>query len=663
MDDDNAFGDFDAAPAPAPPATAEAQGFGSFSEAISMTTAPDPSRHVVTHAGGDDDAEFGAFATVETHPSPTIDDADADADADDDGFADFAEAPAPPTPPAADDDFGDFGDAPPPSAPTPPPAPVTPAPDDLVALRGPAFTAAAEATLARAFPRTPSTSYAARTPKSNLRPTPTLEQAVARAATFATSPAFAGVLDACGVGATPAQLRARIGPRAWESSPAREDLIAALRGSEARRRTGLDNRATNEANADAGREAEASDETNVVATARLFDGLELREETTVEAEEPRGIVPPEASSAGDRSGEVATTTMYEETPEPVEPADDFGAFEGETSGETAARPAAVEEDDFADFAVAEAPAAERIVTEPPEPVEPADDFGAFEGEPAGETAPPPVEEEDDFADFAVAEAPAMDDFRGFPAPEPRPVDDFADLFGPMTDAPLSVSAPVDPSPSAASPEADAPAPAASAASAAFAAADDGFGDFAGADASSSVDPAAIPPAIEIERAPVAPESRSGPADDFADLFGPIRDAPIRLEASSGAAIATTTTAETDAFGDFDAGPPPTPSASDPFGEMMSSPPATVKPATAFDFDAFAASPAPPTTRRDDDDFFGAFGSSPAPALEPAHASAAEEDFGVFASAGGVGPATPGVKSREAVADPFAGIDFGNALRP
>ena len=611
MDDDDAFGDFDAAPAPAPPATAEAQGFGSFSEAISMTTAPDPSRHVVTHAGGDDDAEFGAFATVETHPSPTIDDADADAD--DDGFADFAEAPAPPTPPAADDDFGDFGDAPPPSAPTPPPAPVTPAPDDLVALRGPAFTAAAEATLARAFPRTPSTSYAARTPKSNLRPTPTLEQAVARAATFATSPAFAGVLDACGVGATPAQLRARIGPRAWESSPAREDLIAALRGSEARRRTGLDNRATKEANADAGREAEASDETNVVATARLFDGLELREETTVEAEEPRGIVPPEASSAGDRSGEVATTTMYEETPEPVEPADDFGAFEGEPAGETAARPAAVEEDDF--------------------------------------------------ADFAVAEAPAMDDFRGFPAPEPRPVDDFADLFGPMTDAPLSVSAPVDPVPSAASPEADAPAPAASAASAAFAAADDGFGDFAGADASSSVDPAAIPPAIEIERAPVAPESRSGPADDFADLFGPIRDAPIRLEASSGAAIATTTTAETDAFGDFDAGPPPTPSASDPFGEMMSSPPATVKPATAFDFDAFAASPAPPTTRRDDDDFFGAFGSSPAPALEPAHASAAEEDFGVFASAGGVGPATPGVKSREAVADPFAGIDFGNALRP
>ena len=611
MDDDDAFGDFDAAPAPAPPATAEAQGFGSFSEAISMTTAPDPSRHVVTHAGGDDDAEFGAFATVETHPSPTIDDADADAD--DDGFADFAEAPAPPTPPAADDDFGDFGDAPPPSAPTPPPAPVTPAPDDLVALRGPAFTAAAEATLARAFPRTPSTSYAARTPKSNLRPTPTLEQAVARAATFATSPAFAGVLDACGVGATPAQLRARIGPRAWESSPAREDLIAALRGSEARRRTRLDNRASKEANADAGWEAEASDETNVVATARLFDGLELREETTVEAEEPRGIVPPEASSAGDRSGEVATTTMYEETPEPVEPADDFGAFEGETSGETAARPAAVEEDDF--------------------------------------------------ADFAVAEAPAMDDFRGFPAPEPRPVDDFADLFGPMTDAPLSVSAPVDPVPSAASPEADAPAPAASAASAAFAAADDGFGDFAGADASSSVDPAAIPPAIEIERAPVAPESRSGPADDFADLFGPIRDAPIRLEASSGAAIATTTTAETDAFGDFDAGPPPTPSASDPFGEMMSSPPATVKPATAFDFDAFAASPAPPTTRRDDDDFFGAFGSSPAPALEPAHASAAEEDFGVFASAGGVGPATPGVKSREAVADPFAGIDFGNALRP
>ena len=105
MDDDDAFGDFDAAPPPVPPATAEAQGFGAFSQAISTTTAPDPSRLVVTHAGGDDDAEFGAFATVETHPSP----ANADADADDDGFADydFAEAPVPPTPHAADPPFAD----------------------------------------------------------------------------------------------------------------------------------------------------------------------------------------------------------------------------------------------------------------------------------------------------------------------------------------------------------------------------------------------------------------------------------------------------------------------------------------------------------------------------------------------------------------------------
>ena len=620
MDDDDAFGDFDAAPPPVPPATAEAQGFGAFSQAISTTTAPDPSRLVVTHAGGDDDAEFGAFATVETHPSP----ANADADADDDGFADFAEAPVPPTPPAADDDFGDFGDAPPPSAPTPPPAPVTPAPDDLVALRGAAFTAAAEATLARAFPRTPSTSSAVRTPKSNIHPTPTLEQAVARAATFARSPAFAGVLDACGVGATPTELRARIGPKAWESSPARQDLIAALRGSGARPHTRLDHRATKEANAEAGRDAEASDETIVVATARLFHGLELREATTVEAEESRGIVPAEASSVGDRLGE-------------------------------------------------EAPASELTVTETPGgPVEPADDFGAFEGEAVGETVAVPAaaaaEEEEEFADFAVAEAPASDDFQGSLAPEPRPVDDSADLFGPMTDAPLAVFAPVAPVPSAASSEADTLA--ASAASAAPAVADDGFGDFgdfAGADASPSMNLAAIPPAIEVEHAPVGPEPRPGPVDDFADLFGPIQDAPIRLEASSVAAKV-----ETDAFGDFNANPPPTPSASDPFGEMISSPSATVKPAAAFDFDAFAASPAPSATR-DDDDIFGAFGSAPAlepasefasePALEPAHASAAEGDFGVFASAGGVFPATPAMKSREAVADPFAGIDVGDALSP
>ena len=620
MDDDDAFGDFDAAPPPVPPATAEAQGFGAFSQAISTTTAPDPSRLVVTHAGGDDDAEFGAFATIETHPSP----ANADADADDDGFADFAEAPVPPTPPAADDDFGDFGDAPPPSAPTPPPAPVTPAPDDLVALRGAAFTAAAEATLARAFPRTPSTSSAVRTPKSNIHPTPTLEQAVARAATFARSPAFAGVLDACGVGVTPTELRARIGPKAWESSPARQDLIAALRGSGARPHTRLDHRATKEANAEAGRDAEASDETIVVATARLFHGLELREATTVEAEESRGIVPAEASSVGDRLGE-------------------------------------------------EAPASELTVTETPGgPVEPADDFGAFEGEAVGETVAVPAaaaaEEEEEFADFAVAEAPASDDFQGSLAPEPRPVDDSADLFGPMTDAPLAVFAPVAPVPSAASSEADTLA--ASAASAAPAVADDGFGDFgdfAGADASPSMNLAAIPPAIEVEHAPVGPEPRPGPVDDFADLFGPIQDAPIRLEASSVAAKV-----ETDAFGDFNANPPPTPSASDPFGEMISSPSATVKPAAAFDFDAFAASPAPSATR-DDDDIFGAFGSAPAlepasefasePALEPAHASAAEGDFGVFASAGGVFPATPAMKSREAVADPFAGIDVGDALSP
>ena len=785
MDDDDAFGDFDAAPPPVPPATAEAQGFGAFSQAISTTTAPDPSRLVVTHAGGDDDAEFGAFATVETHPSP----ANADADADDDGFADFAEAPVPPTPPAADDDFGDFGDAPPPSAPTPPPAPVTPAPDDLVSLRGAAFTAAAEATLARAFPRTPSTSSAVRTPKSNIHPTPTLEQAVARAATFARSPAFAGVLDACGVGATPTELRARIGPKAWESSPARQDLIAALRGSGARPHTRLDHRATKEANAEAGRDAEASDETNVVATARLFHGLELREATTVEAEESRGIVPAEASSVGDRLGEEAPAseltvtetpggpvepvddfgafegeavgetvavpaaaaaeeeeefadfavaeapaselTVTETPGGPVEPADDFGAFEGEAVGETVAVPAAAaaeEEEEFADFAVAEAPASELTVTETPggpvEPVddfgafegeavgetvavpaaaaaeeeeefadfavaeapaseltvtetpggggEPADDFGAFEGEAVGETVAVPAaaaaEEEEEFADFAVAEAPAADDFQGSLAPEPRPVDDSADLFGPMTDAPLAVFAPVAPVPSAASSEADTLA--ASAASAAPAVADDGFGDFgdfAGADASPSMNLAAIPPAIEVEHAPVGPEPRPGPVDDFADLFGPIQDAPIRLEASSVAAKV-----ETDAFGDFNANPPPTPSASDPFGEMISCSSATVKPAAAFDFDAFAASPAPSATR-DDDDIFGAFGSAPAlepasefasePALEPAHASAAEGDFSVFASAGGVFPATPAMKSREAVADPFAGIDVGDALSP
>ena len=87
----------------------------------------------------------------------------------------------------------------------------------------------------------------------------------------------------------------------------------------------------------------------------------------------------------------ASELTVTETPGgPVEPADDFGAFEGEAVGETVAVPAAAaaeEEEEFADFAVAEAPASELTVTETPGggPVEPVDDFGAFEGEAVGET--------------------------------------------------------------------------------------------------------------------------------------------------------------------------------------------------------------------------------------------------------------------------------------
>ena len=99
----------------------------------------------------------------------------------------------------------------------------------------------------------------------------------------------------------------------------------------------------------------------------------------------------------------------------MEPADDFGAFEGEAVGEAVVVPAAAaeeEEEEFADFAVADAPASELTVTETPGgAAEPADDFGAFEGEAVGEAVAVPAAAaaaEEEFADFAVADAPASE---------------------------------------------------------------------------------------------------------------------------------------------------------------------------------------------------------------------------------------------------------------
>ena len=60
-----------------------------------------------------------------------------------------------------------------------------------------------------------------------------------------------------------------------------------------------------------------------------------------------------------RGGAASELTVTETPGGPVEPVDDFGAFEGEAVGETVAVPAAAaaeEEEEFADFAVAEAPA-------------------------------------------------------------------------------------------------------------------------------------------------------------------------------------------------------------------------------------------------------------------------------------------------------------------
>ena len=73
--------------------------------------------------------------------------------------------------------------------------------------------------------------------------------------------------------------------------------------------------------------------------------------------------------------------------------DDFGAFEGEAVGETVAvRPAAAaeEEEEFADFAVAEAPASELTVTETPGGPWSRRTTGAFEGEAVGETVAVPA---------------------------------------------------------------------------------------------------------------------------------------------------------------------------------------------------------------------------------------------------------------------------------
>ena len=76
--------------------------------------------------------------------------------------------------------------------------------------------------------------------------------------------------------------------------------------------------------------------------------------------------------------------------------------------------AAEEEEEFADFAVAEAPASELTVTETPGgPWSRWTTSGRSEGEAVGETvgraaAAAAAEEEEEFADFAVAEAPASE---------------------------------------------------------------------------------------------------------------------------------------------------------------------------------------------------------------------------------------------------------------
>ena len=222
MDSDDDFGAFDSAPAAvaaAPPPV----GFGAFEEpATSFPTRPPDHPTPAPPDAGAPEASFGAFATAEDPaPRPTVDD-----DASDDDFGAFAAVATPPPPAAPAETRGVASPAPPAplvsAAASPPlsaPPPATPA-RDLIALRGPAFAAAAESALARAFPPTPASAAASARrrrrpggdPSANTavygdaatgRPAAVLglEAAVERAARLGgvrDSPAFAAVLEACG---------------------------------------------------------------------------------------------------------------------------------------------------------------------------------------------------------------------------------------------------------------------------------------------------------------------------------------------------------------------------------------------------------------------------------------------------------------------------------
>ena len=681
MDDDD-FGDFAASPAPEEPAS-----FAAF-DAFPPDTAPSAA---VTEAFPTP-RKAENEAAWDQHAAQTI----SDAERDDDDFGDFGDVPAPlstpvlppapaPVPaspaPPADDDFGDFDEAtpatektrvaPPVRAPSPVVERVSPEAfgDDLVAERSPkAFLEAVDAVLARAFPEA-GTSGSARTDADRdgdgAADGDRARVELARLARDAAggSGVLAAALESCvagwppavaaGVSPPDAARRAALAPKAWDASPARAALAAAVRGAPpppprpppvptvppADPGPSALGPSTSPAAAAAVPPAVAKETASDAPEASFarFDGGDKQ----VAAEAPEG---PGTDEAFGDFGEAAPRRA--EVP-PPEPTDAFGdsTASAASGGTREARPSEHEREgalDLPSLAFEEEAGPGAAETESFFPVavpetgsDPEDAFGSFEAAPP---SPPPLrpsavpseppageagEDADAFGDFEgpSADPPGFGAFEeaarapepGAPEPpEPPEPSDTSDTSEPAL---------VAPAPTRTSPEHVPPEPAATPT------VSGGADDFAAlfvpaTDAgarrdffdSRREDVSEAPTAFVAPLVPTTP-----PPDDFADLFGPVQDTKtLELGAfeASPAPEATPPVAEDaeDDFGDFEASPMPSVVGDGGdglggFGDFAAPPPAVPPAVPAVDAlaelfgDARVAASPPPAA---DEDEFGAF---------------------------------------------------------
>ena len=677
MDDDD-FGDFAASPAPEEPAS-----FAAF-DAFPPDTAP-------------------SAAVTEAFPTPTQENEAAwdqtaartisYAEREDDDFGDFGEVPAPlstpvlppapaPVPaspaPPADDDFGDFDEATPATEKTPQPPVCAPSPvvervsldafgDDLVAERSPkAFLEAVDAVLARAFPEA-GTSGSARTDgdgdgdgdgaadadRARVELSRLARDAAGGSGVFAAAlvSCVAGWAPAVAAGVAPpdAARRAALAPKAWDASPARAALAAAVRGAPppppppvppvppadpGPSALGPSTSPPAPAPAPPAVAKETASDAPEASFAR-FDGGDKQ----VAAELPEG---PGVGEAFGDFGEAAPPRAEVPPPEPIDAFGDSAA--SAASSETReARPSEHEREgalDLPSLAFEEEAGPGAAETESFFPVavpetgsDPEDAFGSFEAAPP---SPPPLrpsampseppageagEDADAFGDF---EGPSADPpgFGAFEEAARAPEPGAPEPPEPPEPSEPSEPALVDPAPTRTSPEPAPPVPAATPT------VSGGADDFAAlfrpvTDAgaprdffdSRREDVSEAPAAFVAPLVPTNP-----PSDDFADLFGPVQDTkPLELGAfeASPAPEATPPVAEDaeDDFGDFEASPMPSVVGDGGgdglggFGDFAAPPPAVPPAVPAVDAlaelfgDARVAGSPPPAA---DEDEFGAF---------------------------------------------------------